>query len=206
MRLMRALRVAVGCAATLQAQSQTPSPSQTPAADDPIRSLVSRLDLDKYKATIKGLTQFGDRRQGTQRNRDAVNWIQKQLESYGYTNAERIASGRGAGAGMQAAEPASVVFSVPHRGRAPAAGVRVANARCRHRQRQGRRRHRRQSRPDGRQLRSDGPTDERIARWTRDRSPVRGRGPRHQGRLKSFPTRVHRRCAHGRPWLQRSRQ
>ena len=48
------------------------------------------MDLEKYKATVKGLTQFGDRRQGTQRNRDAVNWIQKQLESYGYTNAERI--------------------------------------------------------------------------------------------------------------------
>src|SRR5262249_53162831 len=60
------------------------------AADDPVKTLVGRLDLDTYKATIKGLTQFGDRRQGTRRNRDAVNWIQKQLESYGYTNAERI--------------------------------------------------------------------------------------------------------------------
>jgi hypothetical protein len=89
---MRALGIFVGsvmsCAAVLQAQNQ--APAQAPAADDPIRTLVSRLDLEKYKATIKGLTQFGDRRQGTQRNRDAVNWIQKQLESYGYTNAERI--------------------------------------------------------------------------------------------------------------------
>jgi hypothetical protein len=89
---MRALGIFVGsvisCAAVLQAQNQ--APAQAPAADDPIRTLVSRLDLEKYKATIKGLTQFGDRRQGTQRNRDAVNWIQKQLESYGYTNAGRI--------------------------------------------------------------------------------------------------------------------
>ena len=48
----------------------------TPAAalvqdtqDDPTAVLVSRLTLDNYKATLKGLTQFGDRRQGTQRNR-----------------------------------------------------------------------------------------------------------------------------------------
>ena len=49
-----------------------------------------RLDLEKYKATIKGLTQFGDRRQGTDRNRDAIDWIEAQLKSYGCTNTERI--------------------------------------------------------------------------------------------------------------------
>ena len=59
-------------------------------ADDPIRTLVGRLDLEKYKATIKGLTQFGDRRQGTDRNRAAIDWIEAQLESYGCTNTERI--------------------------------------------------------------------------------------------------------------------
>src|SRR6185503_20698463 len=37
--------------------------------DPMIKELVGRLDLETYKATIKGLTQFGDRRQGTQRNR-----------------------------------------------------------------------------------------------------------------------------------------
>jgi hypothetical protein len=52
-------------------------------ADDPIKTLVSRLELEKYKATIKGLTQFGDRRQGTDRNRAAVDWIEAQLKSYG---------------------------------------------------------------------------------------------------------------------------
>ena len=51
--------------------------------DDPVKALVGRLDLEKYKATIKGLTQFGDRRQGTDRNRAAVDWIEAQLESYG---------------------------------------------------------------------------------------------------------------------------
>ena len=58
--------------------------------DDGIRSMVARLDLEKYKATIKGLTRFGDRRQGTKRNRDAVDWIEAQLKSYGCTNVERI--------------------------------------------------------------------------------------------------------------------
>jgi Peptidase family M28 len=62
----------------------------TTPADDPVRTLVGRLDLEKYKATIKGLTQFGDRRQGTDRNKAAVDWIEAQLRSYGCTNTERI--------------------------------------------------------------------------------------------------------------------
>jgi hypothetical protein len=61
-----------------------------PAADPSVAALVNRLSLDKYKATIKGLTQFGDRRQGTDRNRAAVDWIEAQLKSYGCTNTERI--------------------------------------------------------------------------------------------------------------------
>ncbi len=52
-------------------------------ADDPVRTLVGRLDLERYKATVKGLTQFGDRRQGTERNRKATDWIEAQLKSYG---------------------------------------------------------------------------------------------------------------------------
>jgi hypothetical protein len=61
-----------------------------PAANDPVRQLVGHLDLAAYKATIKGLTQFGDRREGTARNRAAVDWIEAQLKSYGCTNTERI--------------------------------------------------------------------------------------------------------------------
>src|SRR5438477_8833889 len=57
---------------------------------DPIAQLVARLDLEQYKATIKGLTQFGDRRQGTDRNRAAVNWIEAQLKSYGCSNLARL--------------------------------------------------------------------------------------------------------------------
>ena len=68
----------------LLAQAQTPAPPPAPPApDDPIKTLVERLDLQKYKATVKGLTQFGDRRQGTDRNRAAVDWIEAQLRSYG---------------------------------------------------------------------------------------------------------------------------
>ena len=59
-------------------------------APDVIAELVGRLTLDNYKSTLKGLTQFGDRRQGTQRNRDAVDWIEVQLQAFGCTNTERV--------------------------------------------------------------------------------------------------------------------
>jgi hypothetical protein len=52
--------------------------------------MAGRLNLESYKATIKGLTQFGDRRQGTDRNRAAIDWIEAQLKSNGCTNTERI--------------------------------------------------------------------------------------------------------------------
>jgi Peptidase family M28 len=52
---------------------------------DPIAVLVGRLDLERYKASIKGLAQFGDRRQGTERNRAAVEWIARELAGYGCT-------------------------------------------------------------------------------------------------------------------------
>ncbi|WP_420448428.1 M28 family metallopeptidase [Candidatus Palauibacter sp.] len=66
--------------------------AQAPAgeAEDPVATLVARLTLDDYKTTLKGLTRFGDRRQGTQRNRDAVDWIEAQLQGVGCTNTERI--------------------------------------------------------------------------------------------------------------------
>jgi hypothetical protein len=57
---------------------------------DPVEALVARLELERYKATIKSLTQFGDRRQGTDRNRAAVDWIEAQLKSYGCSNISRI--------------------------------------------------------------------------------------------------------------------
>ena len=73
------------------ASSTTGSPrAQSEPSDDTVKALVGRLDLEKYKATIKGLTMFGDRRQGTDRNRAAVDWIEAQLKSYGCTNTGRI--------------------------------------------------------------------------------------------------------------------
>src|SRR2546421_2084361 len=81
-----------GLTAMLATPSIAQRGAQTPAAavDDPVKTLVGRLDLEKYKATLKGLAQFGDRRQGTERNQKAVDWIEAQLKSYGCTNTERI--------------------------------------------------------------------------------------------------------------------
>src|SRR5712664_956397 len=75
----------------LAMQTQSMHAQQTPPLPDPTAAaLVGRLDLERYKATIKGLTKFGDRRQGTDRNREAVDWIEAELRTYGCTNTERI--------------------------------------------------------------------------------------------------------------------
>lgn len=73
-------------AVAVSASAQTvakPIPVASALRNPDVGSLVARLDLERYKATIKGLTQFGDRRQGTTRNRQAVDWIEAQLKSYG---------------------------------------------------------------------------------------------------------------------------
>jgi len=85
--LAGALIVAASLPATL---AQTPPAQSSPPPGDPIAILVGRLDLERYKATIKGLTRFGDRRQGTDRNRSAIDWIETQLKSYGCSNTERL--------------------------------------------------------------------------------------------------------------------
>jgi hypothetical protein len=59
------------------------APGDASAEPDATADLVGRLELERYKETIRGLTQFGDRRQGTDRNRRAVDWIEQQLQSYG---------------------------------------------------------------------------------------------------------------------------
>ncbi len=80
------------CASVGWSQQAPPAAAGAPAvkAVDPIAVMVGRLNLERYKATVKGLTQFGDRRQGTDRNRAAIDWIEAQLKSYGCTNTERI--------------------------------------------------------------------------------------------------------------------
>lgn len=77
--------LALATQAPLVAQQRAPADSA-----DPIPSLVAQLGLERYKATIKGLTQFGDRRQGTARNRAALDWIETQLKRYGCANTERL--------------------------------------------------------------------------------------------------------------------
>jgi Peptidase family M28 len=90
------LIAALGLVATLGVSHPAAAQSSStflPASDtalDAVKDLVGRLDLEKYKATIKGLTQFGDRRQGTDRNRQAVDWIEAQLKSYGCQDIGRI--------------------------------------------------------------------------------------------------------------------
>jgi hypothetical protein len=81
----------IGLCASVFGQSakDTLSQSLSPPTGDPVKALVGRLDLERYKATIKGLTQFGDRQQGTDRNRAAVDWIEAQLRDYG-CNTERV--------------------------------------------------------------------------------------------------------------------
>jgi hypothetical protein len=125
---------------TAQQSGQPGAPQQAPAAqpqaaqpvaDDPVQPLVARLELERYKATIKGLTQFGDRRQGTDRNRAAIDWIEAQLKSYGcpterikyeYVTPQRGQGRGGRGRGGQAAQGnkrpgqgGSTVFGTPGR-------------------------------------------------------------------------------------------
>jgi hypothetical protein len=107
LQLVSAGTAMLASAALAQGGAGTQAP-----ADDPVATIVSRLDLEQYKATIKGLTRFGDRRQGTERNRKAVDWIEQQLKSYGCTNTERIRyeytspAPRGGGAGRAGAQRA----------------------------------------------------------------------------------------------------
>ena len=77
------LALALSVAGIARVPTQTPPRPATPP--DPVRRLVARLDLERFKATIKGLTQFGDRRHGTDRNRRAVDWIEARLRADGCT-------------------------------------------------------------------------------------------------------------------------
>ena len=76
--------------AALAIPGLAPAQVDSVKAPDPIPPLVARLDLERYKAIIKGLTAFGDRRQGTDRNRAAVEWIEAQLRSYGCSDVSRL--------------------------------------------------------------------------------------------------------------------
>ena len=114
--LMCALVGVSAVAASGQQSRETQPTPLKPVAE--VQALVSRLDLERYKATVKGLTQFGDRRQGTERNRKAVDWIEAQLKSYGcpterlkyeYNPAPRNPGGGGGGG--QGERPGPVIKS-----------------------------------------------------------------------------------------------
>ena len=108
------LRAFVVLLAALALPAVAPAQADSTTAPDPIAQLVARLDLERYKATIKGLTNFGDRRQGTDRNRAAVDWIEAQLRSYGCGAVARLkydyqppSSPSPGGRGGQGVRPAS---------------------------------------------------------------------------------------------------
>ncbi|HWP70678.1 MAG TPA: M28 family peptidase [Gemmatimonadaceae bacterium] len=129
MRILLSSVVALALASGANAQATAPADSIAP-----IKEMVARLDLEKYKATIKGLTQFGDRRQGTKRNRDAVDWIEAQLKSYGCANVERIRyewprpAPRGGGAGRQGAAGDTTAGRGRGQGRGPQPLVTIGTA------------------------------------------------------------------------------
>jgi hypothetical protein len=52
--------LAIWTSAPAYSQQTTVAPN-----DDPKWVLVGRLDLERYKATLRGLGQYGDRQQGT---------------------------------------------------------------------------------------------------------------------------------------------
>ncbi|MGD8287581.1 MAG: M20/M25/M40 family metallo-hydrolase [Gemmatimonadota bacterium] len=54
------------------------------AADSMHQRIIDRLDFESYKDLVRGLTQFGDREQGTPRNEAAIDWIEERLQSWGY--------------------------------------------------------------------------------------------------------------------------
>jgi len=57
------------------------------AGDSMHQRVVGLLEFDSYKELVRGLTQFGDREQGTPRNAAAVDWIEEQLRGWGYETA-----------------------------------------------------------------------------------------------------------------------
>ncbi len=99
--------------------------------DDDIKKMVARLELDKFKATLKDLTQFGDRREGSQRNRNAVDWIEAKLKSYGCADVTRITyeiAARGAGGGNRGAAATGARCGAAGAGATGATGAGAAGA------------------------------------------------------------------------------
>ncbi len=196
--LLRSRQGPSRCVRSKARRSGRPNPQ-----DEMVRTLIGRLDLDKYKATVKGLTQFGDRRQGTERNRKAVDWIEAQLKSYGcpterskYQNDNRRASRRRARRrrrGRRGQAPPNPVIASGGSAQAGQGGsrpARLSTAPHRRQQRGGRAARRQAARAQSR---------------ARDRRSARA-GLLHEGRHHAAGRDVHHRRAHGRTRLGRSGQ
>jgi Peptidase family M28 len=78
--------------------------------DQSIHELLARVDVTHYQHTLKELTRFGDRRQGTTRNRQALDWIEAQLKSYGCADVERLTYDYKDGDSKHYSIPASTAF------------------------------------------------------------------------------------------------
>jgi hypothetical protein len=81
-------------------RQSAPPPPAPPRERTDVNTVVDRLDFDRFKANIQKLASFGTRYWNTQGNADARDWIQAEMESYGY-KVERLKftpSGNRAGA------------------------------------------------------------------------------------------------------------
>jgi hypothetical protein len=74
----------------LLAQTRTASP-------DPVRAVVGRLELERYKAHIKGLAQFGDRMQGSKVTAMQSTGLRENCLALGTPTSSGIGSFRAAG-------------------------------------------------------------------------------------------------------------
>jgi hypothetical protein len=136
LRLFMIISFVFGSTAAAQIGAATAPPTSTATAAAPATSaapevvpaarLVGRLELERYKSTISGLTRFGDRRQGTERNRAAIDWIEAQLKSYGCTNTTRLKYDYSASAPRAPSGPA-----IAHTPDAASGGARYRGARVR---------------------------------------------------------------------------
>jgi hypothetical protein len=80
----RGLRFILVALLAILALSAPASIGALAAQDNAAGTLVSRLDLDRYKSNVQNLAGFGTRYWNTEGNERARDWIQAQLESYGY--------------------------------------------------------------------------------------------------------------------------
>jgi len=79
------IAVAIFTACWIAAASQVSRPARpAPRALTVGNALVRRLDFQRFKSNIKRLADFGTRFYNTKGNADARNWLQGELESFGY--------------------------------------------------------------------------------------------------------------------------